>query len=260
MCCKAGGKLEDPCLSNADEKIYCECIDSHHKEPELILQGGTEATSQEIPDLQPLTPPQDTTEGEKKRMRVEKMSNERPAGMKEGRLRSPTNLENPGYLYPQLHSPDRVLTVHPHQDWNHGQKTEHRGMTCQEENPLEAEDMCCEAYSNYEMADYLIKNYKGQKTKHWGMCLQERKSSDEQNKNCKANGKMEDTYLERYKTCKKVHYKGDSSHYQQPSCSVYSQPVCVCRNYVYQTQTQAQAGTLELTTKPPDMSIYRDRS
>ena len=59
------------------------------------------------------------------------------------------------------------------------QRTEHRGMTCQNEKPLEAEDMCSEAYSNYEMADYLIKNYKGQKTKHRGVFFQERKSSDE---------------------------------------------------------------------------------
>ena len=32
---------------------------------------------------------------------------------------------------------------------------------------------------------------------------------------------------------------------------------CIC---VSQTQTQAQAGNLESTTKPPDMSIFKTRS
>ena len=71
------------------------------KDSELVLQGGTESTSKVsqsnkqsansnilhgIPDPQPLTPPQDTTEGEKKEMRMEEASNGRLVGMKEGRL------------------------------------------------------------------------------------------------------------------------------------------------------------------------------
>ena len=65
-------------------------------------------------------------------------------------------------------------------------------------------------------------------------------------------------------------------------CSVFPQLICVCCknceepdrgihcpkyqaiiidcNCVLQTQTQAQAGTLESITKPPDMSILRNRS
>ena len=86
--------------------------------------------------------------------------------------------------------------------------------------------------------------------------------------------------------CCKVHGKPEESGQQIATeclcCSVRPQLICICykncgepdrrshcpkcqvfitdRNCVPQTQTQAQAGTLESTTKPPDMSILKNRS
>ena len=215
------------------------------KEPELVLQEGTEATSHHgIPDPQPLTPPHDATEhgeretrveedwnhghpdateatyqhgipdpqplipppdaieDEERKTRMEEMSNEDLIGMKDGRLCPPINLESSGHLHLQSHSPNFVLAVLPHQDWNHGhldaikgQKTEHRGRTCQDENSLDEQNNACKKIH----------------CKCIGSHYQQ--SSCE---GCKANSISEDSCLGN--ACKKIHYECISPNYQQSSC------------------------------------------
>ena len=141
-------------------------------ELELVLQEETEATSQVsqsikqlansnllhgMPDPQPLIPTLDTTDDGKKKARMEEMSKEDPIRMKDRRLHLPINQEYSGHLQPQFHSPNPMLSAHLHQNQHHGhpdatkeeeRKTktlEHRGMTCQDTEPL-GEHVKCTCY------------------------------------------------------------------------------------------------------------------
>ena len=102
--------------------------DAQH-EAEQVLQGGTEATFQVsqslkhpansnplhgIPDPQPLISSLVTTEDEGRKIRAGEMSNRDLVGLKEGKSRSPINLESSGHPHLQLYSPNLVPAAYLH--------------------------------------------------------------------------------------------------------------------------------------------------